>query len=229
MAAHPDNDEPHRGPDGHEEASDSVLFSTAFAGLGVNGDLLVPWAARAVEVGARRLSPDHGIVLLKALWEYDKHMSYLDPVAIGSLVTFFEFATVGAHRDLIRQDEYGNFMVVLLSGTVAVDRVQPWGEPLRLAESRSGEILGEMSLLDSGIRFSTCTTLGPCEIGILTADSMDDMMSANPKLAANLIALLARKLSLRLRMVSARLSDANPVPPKPAAAAAQGQAAFSKP
>jgi hypothetical protein len=36
---------------------------------------------------------------------------------------------------------------------------------------------------------------------------MDDMLSANPPLAANLIALLARKLSLRLRMVSARLSE----------------------
>ena len=226
MAA-PDHNDPQYAPDGHEEASDSVLFSTAFAGLGVNGDLLVPWASRAVEVGARRLSPDRGIALLKPLWEYDKHMSYLDPVAIGSLVTFFEFASVGAHRDLIRQDEYGNFMVVLLSGTVAVERLQPWGERLRLAESRSGEILGEMSLLDSGIRFSTCTTLGPCEVGILTAEGMDEMMTANPKLAANLIALLARKLSLRLRMVSARLSDANPVPPRPATTPVQVQAGIS--
>jgi len=40
-----------------------------------------------------------------------------------------------------------------------VDRVQPWGEHLRLAETRPGDILGEMSLLDSGIRFSACTTL----------------------------------------------------------------------
>ena len=36
---------------------------------------------------------------------------------------------------------------------------------------------------------------------------MDEMLSADPALAANLIALLARKLSLRLRIVSARLSD----------------------
>ncbi len=32
-------------------------------------------------------------------------------------------------------------------------------------------------------------------------------MSKDPQLAASLIALLARKLSLRLRVVSARLSD----------------------
>jgi CRP-like cAMP-binding protein len=78
---------------------------------------------------------------------------------------------------------------------------------MRLAEAVPGEILGEMSLLDSGMRFSVCTTLSPCEIAILDAQAMDDMLTADPTLAANLIALLARKLSLRLRVVSARLSD----------------------
>ena len=39
------------------------------------------------------------------------------------------------------------------------------------------------------------------------AKAMDDMMTNDPQLAASLIALLARKLSLRLRVVSARLSD----------------------
>ncbi|MGE6340686.1 cyclic nucleotide-binding domain-containing protein, partial [Acidovorax sp. NPDC077664] len=75
------------------------------------------------------------------------------------------------------------------------------------AETRPGDILGEMSLLDSGIRFSACTTLTDCEIAVLSAEAMDDMMTKDPQLAASLIALLARKLSLRLRVVSARLSD----------------------
>jgi CRP-like cAMP-binding protein len=134
-------------------------------------------------------------------------MSHLGPESIQSMERFFDFATVPPNRDVIRQDEYGNFMVVLLSGSIAVDRVQPWGERLRLAETRPGEILGEMSLLDSGIRFSACTTMNECEVAALGAEAMDDMLSANPPLAANLIALLARKLSLRLRMVSARLSE----------------------
>ena len=116
-------------------------------------------------------------------------------------------ARIESNRDVIRQDEYGNFMVVLLNGTIAVDRLQPWGEQLRLAETRPGDILGEMSLLDSGIRFSACTTLTDCEIAVLSAEAMDDMMTKDPQLAASLIALLARRLSLRLRVVSARLSD----------------------
>jgi CRP/FNR family cyclic AMP-dependent transcriptional regulator len=194
-------------PESTDDKPDSILFSTAFAGLGVDASLLIPWEARAVEIDAKRISASRGTKLLQGLWAKDKYMSHLDSEAIQSMERFFDFATVPPNRDVIRQDEYGNFMLVLLSGSIAVDRVQPWGERLRLAETRPGEILGEMSLLDSGIRFSACTTMNECEVAALSAEAMDDMMSANPQLAANLIALLARKLSLRLRVVSARLSE----------------------
>ena len=198
---------PKTRPEVSEEKQDSILFSAAFAGLGVDASLLIPWEARAAEIDARRLPSPRGTKMLQALWSKDKYMSHLDADAIQSMERYFDFATVPADRELIRQDEYGNFMLVLLSGAVAVDRVQPWGERLRLAETRPGEILGEMSLLDSGIRFSACSTMNECEVAALSAEAMDDMLSANPQLAANLIALLARKLSLRLRVVSARLSE----------------------
>jgi len=190
-----------------DDPQDSVLFSTAFAGQGVDSAMLVPWEARAVEVGATRLPAAQGSKMLQALWARDKYMAQLPTEGIERMERFFDFATVPANRDLILQDEYGNFMVVLLKGTIAVDRVQPWGEHLRLAETRPGDILGEMSLLDSGIRFSACTTLTPCDVAVLNADALDEMMTQAPQLAASLVALLARKLSLRLRVVSARLSD----------------------
>ena len=195
-------------PSGDEDKADSKLFTAAFSGLGVSASLLVPWEARAAEVDAKRLDAERGNKILQSLWAKDKYMSLLDPDAIHSLQQYFDFATVQADRDVIRQDEYGNFMLVLLSGAIAVDRVQPWGERLRLAETQPGEILGEMSLLDSGIRFSSCSTLSECDVAILSAEGMDQMVSTDPTLAANLIALLARKLSLRLRVVSARLSEA---------------------
>ena len=190
-----------------QEPSDSVFFSTAFAEQGAGAAALTPWEARAVEVGAKRLSPNRGGKLLQALWAKDKYMAHLGDDAVKRMEQFFQFAQVPPNRDVIRQDEYGNFMVVLLTGTIAVDRVQPWGEQLRLAETRPGDILGEMSLLDSGIRFSACTTLNDCEIAVLSADAMDEMMARDPQLAASLVALLSRKLSLRLRAVSARLSE----------------------
>ena len=87
--------------------------------------MLVPWEARAVEVGAKRLPASKGGKLLQALWSKDKYMAHLDQDAVRRMENFFEFAQVPPNRDLIRQDEYGNFMIVLLSGTIAVDRLQP--------------------------------------------------------------------------------------------------------
>jgi CRP/FNR family cyclic AMP-dependent transcriptional regulator len=193
--------------DASGEVTDSQLFVSAFGDLGVDPSLLVPWELRANEVGATALLPSRGGEMLRSLWERDKYMRRLDAKAIGRLQGFFDFAVVAAGRDVIRQEEYGNFLIVLLSGSIAVDRLQPWGEQMRMAEARPGDILGEMSLLDSGIRFAQCTTLSSCELGVLGAEAMDRMMAHDPELAASLVALLARKLSLRLRIVGARVSD----------------------
>lgn len=194
-------------PPPSEESPDSVMFTTAFADIGVEGSVLIPWAARAHEINAKRLSASRGLDLMHGIWDSDRHMSRLDTVSVARLARFFDFATVPADREIIGQNEHGDFMVVLLSGSIAVDRDQPWGESLRLTEAQPGDILGEMSLLDSGQRFSKCTSLNECQIAVLAAKELDEMMKTDPVLAANLIALLARKLSARLRVVSARLSD----------------------
>jgi len=190
-----------------DEKTDSVLFTSAFADQGVDPSMLIPWDARANEVGAKRIAAARGIGVLQALWAKDKYMSRLAPASVKRLESFFDFAVVEADRDVIRQDEYGNFMIVLLTGTIAVDRIQPWGEQVRLTEARPGDILGEMSLLDSGKRFSLCATLTECEIAVLGTQAMDEMMDSEPQLDGALVALLARKLSTRLRVVGARLSD----------------------
>ncbi len=162
---------------------DSLIFSTAFSDQGVDPSMLIPWEARANEVGAKRFSASRGSKLLQELWAKDKYMARLPPGSVQQLEQFFDFATVPASRDIIRQAEYGNFMIVLLTGAVAVDRLQPWGARLRLTETRPGSILGEMSLLDSGMRFSICTSLTECTIAVLGAQALDEMMAAEPALA----------------------------------------------
>lgn len=189
------------------DPQDSQLFSAAFAEHGADAAKLVTWESRAPELRTKRLSASRGTKLLSELWQHDRYMARVPPSALGQLDRFFNFSTIESGQDIILQDEYSNFMVVVLTGTVAVDRLQPWGEQLRLAETRPGDILGEMSLLDSGLRFSTCTSLTETEVAILSAHALDDMQVREPQMASCLVALLARKLSLRLRVVSARLSE----------------------
>ena len=190
-----------------DDSQDSVFFSSALSEHGGEEVTMVPWEARAVEVGAKRMSSGQGGKLLQELCAKNKFMSQLPSELLARMGAFFDFAQIPADRDVVRQDEYGNFMFFLLSGTMAVNRVQSWGEKLLLAQTRPGDLIGEMSLLDSGIRFSACTTMTECQIAVLSAQALDEMMVKDPQLAAALVAVLARKLCVRLRAVSAHLGE----------------------
>lgn len=163
------------------------------------------WGNRAQQVKAMPLDEKRGMTQLRKLWQADQMMSALHGQSIERMAPYVTFATVPAEKELILQDELGDYMLVLLRGAISVVRKQEWGEVLVLAHVQAGEMLGEMSLLDGGVRFSTCVTRSECDIAVLSAEGLDQMIAGEPQIAASLIALLARKLSLRLRVVSARL------------------------
>ena len=168
-----------------------------------------PWEARAVEVGAKRRR-NRG-ELLQSLWSKDKYMAHLDQSAVERMERFFEFAAIPPNRDVFRQDEYGcNFMVVLLTGTIAVGpRCSPGAKQLRLAETRRARSWAKMAARQHpllGVHHAHRLRI----VAVLSADAMDEMICGDPRLAASLVAHCCRaKLSLRLRAVSARLSKLN--------------------
>ena len=163
------------------------------------------WGSRAQHVKALPLDVKRGMAQLRTLWQADQMMSMLHGQPLERMAPHMSCATVPADQELILQGELGDYMLVLLRGSISVVRKQEWGETLVLANVQAGEMLGEMSLLDGGVRFSTCVTRSECDVAVLTADGLDRMIATEPQIAASLIALLARKISLRLRVVSARL------------------------
>jgi hypothetical protein len=182
-----------------QESAESQFFTTGFH----DGDEVtipvLPWSERARAVGAQKLPRAAPARRLMELWKHDRFMAGLSPDDLERCSQYFDFYAVDPNKDLIEQSEYGGFMLIILHGIVAVDRQQPWGERLRLTESRSGQVLGEMSLLDSGPRWSYCTTLTACEVAVLDAAALDTMIDKSPASAARLVGSLARRLSLRLR------------------------------
>jgi hypothetical protein len=187
-------------------AENSAFFSTLFQERNEDGVVLSTWETRATQVHAEPCDPARGAELLKRLLRDDRHLAALSMSDLQRLCGFLQFARVPANQEVIGQDEQGDYLVIVLDGTLAVDRVQPWGGRARLAEAHAGDMLGEMSLLDAGARFSACTTLTPTLLAVLDARSLDEMVARHPRLALALLGSLSRRLSLRLRQVSARLS-----------------------
>lgn len=193
-----------KGPQ-EAQADDEGYFATQFLERpdDVRGNSA--WTARALAVGAHALDPEVGLTMLLKTWGKDALVASLANEDKRKLVDHLDFVTVPPGRELIVQDEKGDYALIVLEGLVAVDRVQPTGARARLAEAREGDVLGEMSLLDAGARFASCLTLSRCSLAVLTNSALDELAIEEPRLGMALMTSISRRLSLRMRQLSARL------------------------
>jgi hypothetical protein len=176
---------------GDSNPADSGFFSTQFSERGDEIQVLATWVARAKEVGAQPLERKLAEPLFAKLWGADRYVAALSPDELLRMSQYLQFVTVPVNQEVIGQDEQGDYMLIVLEGTLAVDRVQPWGGRARLAEARAGDMLGEMSLLDAGTRFSACTTLTPCTLAVVDAQRLDEMIMFEPRLGLARVTWLA--------------------------------------
>ena len=65
--------------------------------------------------------------------------------------------------------------------------------------------ISEMSLLDAGARFASCVTLSRCSLAVLAHSALDELAIEEPRLGMAVMSAIARRLSLRMRQLSARL------------------------
>lgn len=187
-------------------SDDAGFFSSVHQELGDAPLVPTSWRERAQHVGATSFDRKQGAEMFATLWGADRHVVALNADELLRMSQYLEFVRVPPEQEVITQDELGDYMLVVLDGSLSVDRGQPWGSKARLAEAHAGDMLGEMSLLDAGARFSSCTTLTPCTLAVVDAKRLDEMITREPRLGVALLASLSRRLSLRLRQVSARLS-----------------------
>jgi CRP/FNR family transcriptional regulator, cyclic AMP receptor protein len=187
-------------------SGNSGFFTSMFDERDDPSSVRMGWAERAAKIDAQTLDRGEGTRLLEAWVLGDSPAVELSRDELKTLLDSFVFASVQNGREVISQDERGDYLMVVLDGLVAVDRVQLWGDRVNLGESRMGDVLGEMSLLDAGPRFSTCTTLKDSRLAVLEAGALDRLFKDEPRVALALVTMLARRMSLRLRFVSTRLT-----------------------
>ena len=135
---------------------------------------------------------------------------------------------------LIREGESGDWMLLLLSGTVDVSkRMEPPGETSgasnsnsnsntesesetgneteirpavsRVAVIRRGAAVGEMSMLDSEPRYASCTALEPVEAGVLGRHAIALLIRDHPGVGAKLLVKITQLMAQRLRNTSNHL------------------------
>jgi CRP/FNR family transcriptional regulator, cyclic AMP receptor protein len=187
-----------------EDVTDSVLASSMFPAD--DAAPMVDWATRAAELKAHPLPAAETAERMLQLWHADEPLGSLGADAPARLARWLQGADVPADRELLKQDEIGDHLLVLLEGRVVVERKHPNGTATRLMEARAGDLLGEMALFDGGPRFSACRTLSPCCVAVLDSAGLEGLLAEDSPLAAALLVSITRRIALRLRQTGARLS-----------------------
>ena len=75
----------------------------------------------------------------------------------------------------------------------------------RIAVIRRGAAIGEMSMLDSEPRYSTCTAIDAVEVGVLGRREIGLLIRDHPAVGAKLLVILTQLMAQRLRNTSNQL------------------------
>lgn len=107
--------------------------------------------------------------------------------------------------EIIREDELGDCMLLLLEGSVEILKRDSQGLPQRLAINGPGKTLGEMSLIDGEPRFASCVTLAPTLFAVFDRAALTRLLAEQPRIGVKLLMELLLLLNQRLRAVSGEL------------------------
>ena len=135
--------------------------------------------------------------------------SEFGPERIEKLVKVGSFCEFCRDEILFREGEVGEFLYLLLNGTVAVTTADDPDKVFRLTE---GDLVGEIGLLDGLPRTATVTTETACQAFRLTRNDLDEFLLIEPSLALPLLQGVSRKIRSALgreKALNASLRGAN--------------------
>ncbi len=130
----------------------------------------------------------------------------LTPDEADTLGSLMPTVRARAGQALITEGEVGEWMLLLLEGTVDVTkRSDETGESSRLAVVKEGASIGEMSMLDSAPRYASCIAIDDVRAGVLTRQTISHLIQSHPAIGAKILVKLTQLLAQRLRNTSNRL------------------------
>ena len=130
----------------------------------------------------------------------------LTPAQADTLGQLMPTVRARAGQALITQGEVGEWMLLLLQGTVdVIKRSDETGESSRLAVVKEGASIGEMSMLDSAPRYASCIAIDDVRAGVLTRQTIAHLIQDHPAIGAKILVKLTQLLAQRLRNTSNRL------------------------
>jgi CRP-like cAMP-binding protein len=143
----------------------------------------------------------------------DKHLQLLRSIPLfaeltaeqlGHVAALVEVRPYPARKVVVSQGEPATALFGIAHGRLKVSSCGPDGKDTVLGIMGTGEVFGEVALLDGGVRSATCTTIEPCELLVVDRVQFMQLLNSSPGIAVKLLLVLAQ----RLRRLSQRSEDA---------------------
>ena len=118
----------------------------------------------------------------------------LDDQSKRDLATFAYLKRYSAGDVIFNMGSPGQSMMAIAEGTVRVSMLTPTARNVTLAELHTGDVFGEIALLDGRERSADVRALTNCTVVVLERRALLDILKRNPDLSIKLIELLCQRV-----------------------------------
>ena len=112
-----------------------------------------------------------------------------------------------ADSPIVYEDEPGDFMMLLLHGSVEIVKKDSDGIYRQLGLAGPGKVLGEISLIDDAPRSAGCIARAELTFAVLDRDGLSHILENDPAVGCKILMVLLMMSTARLREISTRLAN----------------------
>lgn len=135
--------------------------------------------------------------------------SELSDKECSTLQKFFKPRNYLKNSMIILEEEYGDLVFVVQTGTIKITRVNDEGKEVILALLGPGEIFGELAILDGEARSANALAQENCQLLAINKEDFLEILKNNFSISYNLMCELAKRLRKSDQQIEAlSLSDA---------------------
>jgi CRP-like cAMP-binding protein len=115
----------------------------------------------------------------------------------------------GVPRDsfVVSEGDEGDFLAILVTGKAVILKLHE-GKQKLVHELGTGEMIGEMSLIDGQPRFASCMTTEPSDFALMTNENLHALLADHPRLGNKFLMMLLNMSTQRLRNATSRVLPA---------------------
>ncbi|RFB05583.1 Crp/Fnr family transcriptional regulator [Parvularcula marina] len=118
----------------------------------------------------------------------------IDDDGLDDLIAISQIKIFKGRQAICRQGEDAENMYVVLSGRIKICTTSQGGKETVLAFMGPGEVLGEIAVLDGGLRTASAITIEESRVLVIGRTGFISYLETHPKVALNIIGVLCGRL-----------------------------------